>query len=250
MGVTKYGIARAIYDSSTQPIAKLGIPIGKGKVLNREEPVMPFSDFVSRKYLSRTSITMMKNVSMVSGQPSAGDAMSNGNNYNLSFPALPVLKTLETIGTAQFKKRSNFKSSTIITIPAQDRHWDRNSQLEHEKCKEAYMKIGKEYNVGIEICVSKTMDLTLQISGNRVNVERAKQKIITIDQTQIKTTTTPFPKEHRSTLLGKQGLNLKNIEKRTGARLQIPCMKNSADIIYITGTKDSTKKVVQNGWNE
>ncbi|XP_025407283.1 vigilin-like, partial [Sipha flava] len=133
----------------------------------------------------------------------------------------------------------------IITIPAQNRHWDRNSQLEHEKCKAAYMKIGKECNVGIEICVSKTMDLTLQISGNRVNVERAKQKIITFEQTQIKTTTTPFPKEHRSTLLGKQGLNLKNIEKRTGARLQIPCMKNSADIIYITGTKDSTKKVVQ-----
>jgi rRNA processing protein Krr1/Pno1 len=62
---------------------------------------------------------------------------------------------------------------------------------------------------------------------------------------QTKTTTTPFPKEHRSMLLGKQGLNLKNIEKRTGARVQIPCMKNSADIIYITGTKDSTKKVVQ-----
>jgi hypothetical protein len=42
--------------------------------------------------------------------------------------------------------------------------------------------------------------------------------------------------------LDKQGLNLKSIEKRTGARVQIPCMKNSSDIIYITGTKDSTKK--------
>jgi hypothetical protein len=45
--------------------------------------------------------------------------------------------------------------------------------------------------------------------------------------------------------LGKEGQNLKNIEKRTGARVQIPCMKNPSDIIYITGTKDSTKKVVQ-----
>ncbi|XP_025409088.1 vigilin-like [Sipha flava] len=191
---------------------------------------------------------MMKNESMVSSQPSSGDVKNNGNSYNLVFPALPVPKTSNTIGTVPFKKRSNVKSSTvneIITIPAQDRNWDRNSQLEHEKCKEAYIKIGKEYNVGIEICISKTMDLTLLISGSKVNVERAKQKIITIDQTQIKTTTTPFPKEHRSTLLGKQGLNLKNIEKRTGARVQIPCVKNSADIIYIIGTKDSTKKVVQ-----
>ncbi|XP_025416174.1 vigilin-like [Sipha flava] len=191
---------------------------------------------------------MMKNVSMVSGQPSSGDAMNNGNSYDLVFPALPVSKTSNTIGTVPFKKRSNVKSSTvneIITIPAQDRYWERNSQLEQEKCKEVYKKIGKECNVGLEIYISKTMDLTLLISGNRVNIERAKQKIITSDQTQIKTTTTQFPKEHRSMLLGKQGLNLKNIEKRTGARVQIPRMKNSGNIIYITGTKDSTKKVVQ-----
>ncbi|XP_025406272.1 vigilin-like [Sipha flava] len=196
---------------------------------------------------------MMKNLSMVSGQPSSGDTKNNGNSYDLVFPALPVPKTSNTIGTVPFKKRSNVKSSTvneIITIPAQDRNWDRNSQLEQEKCKEVYIKIGKEYNVGMEIFISKTMDLTLLISGNRVNVERTKQKIIACDQTQIKTTTTQFPKEHRNKLLGKQGLNLKSIEKRTGACVQIPCMKNSSDIIYITGTKDSTKKVVQNGWNE
>ncbi|XP_025416560.1 vigilin-like [Sipha flava] len=200
------------------------------------------------QYLFSTTITMMKNVSMLSGQLSSRDAKNNGNSYDIVFPALPVSKTSNKIGTVPFKKQNNVKSSTvneIISIPAQDRNWDRNSQLEHEKFKKAYIKIGKEYNVGIEICISKTMDLTLLISGNRVNVERAKQKIIIIDQTQIKTTTIPFPKEHRSTLLGKQGLNLKNIEKRTGARVQIPCMKNSADIIYITGTKDSTKKVVQ-----
>jgi hypothetical protein len=59
---------------------------------------------------------MMNNISMVSGQPSAGDAMSNGNNYNLSFPTLPVLKTSQTIGTAQLKKRSNFKSSTVNEV--------------------------------------------------------------------------------------------------------------------------------------
>jgi hypothetical protein len=37
----------------------------------------------------------------------------------------------------------------------------------------------------MEICTSKTMDVTLLISGNRVNVKRAKQKIIASDQTQI-----------------------------------------------------------------
>ncbi|XP_025405776.1 vigilin-like [Sipha flava] len=182
------------------------------------------------------------------GQPSSGDVKNNDNSYDLLFPTLPVSKTSDTIGTVPFKKRSKVKSSTvneIIKIPAQDKNWDSNSQLEQNKRKKVYIKIGKEYNVGMEIFISKTMDLTLLISGNRVNVERAKQKIIACDQTQSKTTTTQFPKEHRNKLLGKQGLNLKSIEKRTGARIQIPCMKNSSDIIYITGTKDSTKKVVQ-----
>jgi hypothetical protein len=48
-----------------------------------------------------------------------------------------------------------------------------------------YIKIGKEHDVGMEIFTSKTMDLTLLISGNRVNVERAKQKIIASDQTRV-----------------------------------------------------------------
>jgi hypothetical protein len=37
----------------------------------------------------------------------------------------------------------------------------------------------------MEICISKTMDLTLLISGNRVNVKRAKQMIIECNQTQV-----------------------------------------------------------------
>jgi monomeric isocitrate dehydrogenase len=45
--------------------------------------------------------------------------------------------------------------------------------------------------------------------------------------------------------LGKQGLNLKIIEQRTGVRVQIPRIQNSSDIIYITGTRDYTTKVVQ-----
>jgi hypothetical protein len=59
---------------------------------------------------------MMKNDSMVPGQPSSGDAMNNGNSYDLVFPALPVSKTSNKIGTVPFKKRSNVKSSTVNEV--------------------------------------------------------------------------------------------------------------------------------------
>jgi hypothetical protein len=58
----------------------------------------------------------MKNVSMVSDQPSLEDVKNNGNSYDLIFPALPVSKTSNTIGTVPFKKRSNIKSSTVNEV--------------------------------------------------------------------------------------------------------------------------------------
>jgi hypothetical protein len=36
-----------------------------------------------------------------------------------------------------------------------------------------------------------------------------------------------------------------NKNHKIGVRVQIPYIKNCSDIIYITGTKDSTKKLVQ-----
>jgi hypothetical protein len=48
---------------------------------------------------------------------------------------------------------------------------------------------------------------------------------------QITTTTINFPKKHWCKLLGKQGVNLKSIEQRTGARVQVPCMQNTSDIM-------------------
>jgi hypothetical protein len=59
---------------------------------------------------------MMKNVSMVSGQPSSEDVKNNGNSYDLVFPALPVSKTSNTIGTVPVKKQSHVKSSTVNEV--------------------------------------------------------------------------------------------------------------------------------------
>jgi hypothetical protein len=59
---------------------------------------------------------MIKNMSMVSGQPSSGDNKNNGNSYDIVFPALSVSKTSNTIGTVPLKKRINVKYSTVNEV--------------------------------------------------------------------------------------------------------------------------------------
>lgn len=62
---------------------------------------------------------------------------------------------------------------------------DRYEKLEEEKFKQVYKKIAKETKVEIEISISKNMDLTFLISGNRVNVDQAKCRIIATFQNQV-----------------------------------------------------------------
>jgi hypothetical protein len=58
---------------------------------------------------------MMEIVSTVS-VPSSGGAKDNGNSYDIVFPALPVSRTYNTIGTVPFKKQSSIKSSTVTEV--------------------------------------------------------------------------------------------------------------------------------------
>lgn len=58
-------------------------------------------------------------------------------------------------------------------------------QVEEEKAKRIYRKIGIENGVEIEISKSKNMDLTFVVRGKRVNVDQAKRSIIACFQTQV-----------------------------------------------------------------
>lgn len=45
--------------------------------------------------------------------------------------------------------------------------------------------------------------------------------------------------------MGKQGTRRKEIELRTGARIQMPSIQDTSDIINVTGTRDAVEKAVQ-----
>lgn len=62
---------------------------------------------------------------------------------------------------------------------------------------------------------------------------------------QITSTIINVPKEHHYKLIGKQGAIRKDIELRTGARIQIPSFHNASEIVNITGSKYAVAKAVQ-----
>jgi hypothetical protein len=45
--------------------------------------------------------------------------------------------------------------------------------------------------------------------------------------------------------MGKSGAVRKDIEIRTGARIYIPSIKNTSEIINVTGTRNSTAKAIK-----
>lgn len=59
------------------------------------------------------------------------------------------------------------------------------------------------------------------------------------------TSAVSVPKEHHCQVMGKQGTRRKEIEQRTGARIQMPSIQDTSDIINITGTRDAVEKAVQ-----
>ncbi|XP_025416167.1 vigilin-like [Sipha flava] len=89
------------------------------------------------------------------------------------------------------------------------------------------------------------MESTFLVRGKRVNVDQAKLKIIAFFQTQNITRTINIAKEHHGKLMGKKGAFRKDIELRTGARIHIPSIKNTSEIINVTGTRNSTAKAIK-----
>lgn len=51
-----------------------------------------------------------------------------------------------------------------------------------------------------------------------------------------------IPKEHYRWILGKQGQKLKELEKVTATKINVPSISDNSEIITITGTKEGIEK--------
>lgn len=51
-----------------------------------------------------------------------------------------------------------------------------------------------------------------------------------------------IPKDHHRWILGKQGQRLKDLEKTTATKINVPPVQDQSDTITITGTKEGIEK--------
>lgn len=207
--------------------------------------------------LQQQDIPKLKSERSVSNNTGQEDGGNTGNSYDLVFPALPDSKIMgpKSIGVngqcassnAPSKGWSKVRVSTInqvFTISVQDRKSDNSEKFGEGESKRICSQITRETGAEIEISTSKNMNLTFLVRGKEADVVEAKRRIIASFQTQA-TSAVPVPKEHHCQVMGKQGTRRKEIEQRTGARIQMPSIQDTSDIINVTGTRDAVEKAVQ-----
>lgn len=101
--------------------------------------------------------------------------------------------------------------------------------------------IMKDTGAHIEISSGKDQSLTFLVTGRTSEVLDARRKILIHYQTQASKQIN-IPKEHHRWILGKKGERLREIEKQTATKINVPNISEESDIITISGTKNGIEK--------
>lgn len=101
--------------------------------------------------------------------------------------------------------------------------------------------IMKDTGAHIEISSGKDQSLTFLVTGRNSEVLDARRKILVHYQTQASKQIS-IPREHHRMILGKKGERLRDIEKITATKINVPNIATESEVITITGTKEGIEK--------
>lgn len=105
-------------------------------------------------------------------------------------------------------------------------------------------QISKETGAQIEIASGKNQSLTFLIKGKQSELLDARRKLLIHFSTQANKQLT-IPKEHHRVILGKRGERLRELERITATRINIPTQNDESDVISISGPKEGIEKAEQ-----
>ncbi|KAL2733690.1 vigilin isoform X1 [Vespula squamosa] len=165
--------------------------------------------------------------------------------YDETFPVLP--ESASSIGRFNsFSLNNNMQLgritiTQIFRVPGEERKFDHSDKFGERESIRTCKAIMKETDTIIEIATSKDQSLTFLITGKQSQVLEAKRRILTTFQTQASKQINIL-KDHHRWILGKQGQRLKDLEKTTATKINVPGVQDQSDIITITGTKDGIEK--------
>lgn len=171
-------------------------------------------------------------------------------SYDTLFPALPdsapgTLGAGGAAGGAGGLGRKTIRiEGTVVTqvfrVPYEERRIDSDKFGEGESIRTC-QTIMKDSGAHIEISSAKDKSLTFLVSGKPNDVLEARRKILVHYQTQASKQIN-IPKEHHRWILGKKGDNLREIEKQTATKINVPNIAEDSDVITISGTKEGIEK--------
>lgn len=128
----------------------------------------------------------------------------------------------------------------VFTVPYEERKLDSEKFGEGESWRTC-QNIMKDTGAHIEISSGKDKSLTFLVTGKNNEVLEARRKILIHFQTQASKTVI-IPKEHHRWILGKKGDRLKELERSTATKINVPNIGEESDNITISGTKEGIEK--------
>lgn len=195
----------------------------------------------------------------LAGGSRLGDESDASNNnalifsYDEVFPALPDSgmnqHQINNANNSQIGQRNNKMRVTstnvtqIVKVKAEERKYDENDSFGEKESVRTCKTITKDTNAIIEMTISKDQSLTFLIVGKPDNVVEARRKILAYFQTQASKNIT-IPKEYHKLVLGKLGQRLRDLEKETGTKINVPSMNDPSETITVTGTKEGIEQAI------
>ncbi|XP_043645703.1 vigilin [Drosophila teissieri] len=210
-----------------QPIALIN---GQEQVANEQQPSSPTS------VATPTSTTS-------GGTGNATPAFS----YDDLFPALPANTSAQSQSGASGSTLARVTSSQkthIVHVPCKERKSTESEKFGEGESKRICQQITKETGAQIEIVSSKNQSLTFLIKGKQSELLDARRKILMGFSTQASRQVT-VPREHFRVILGKGGQRLRELERVTATRINIPSQGDESEFITIAGTKEGIAQAEQ-----
>ncbi|XP_035908442.1 vigilin [Anopheles stephensi] len=164
--------------------------------------------------------------------------------YDDLFPALPESEPPRFNSTLSPSTQNMRVGSSIVTqvfiVASGERKYDSDKFGEGESLRTC-QSIMKETNAHIEISSGKDQSLTFLVTGKVHEVVEARRKILVHFQTQASKTIN-IPRDHHRWILGKRGDRLRELERTTATKINVPRINDESDAITILGTKDGIEK--------
>uniref|UniRef100_A0A2M3ZYI5 Putative vigilin n=1 Tax=Anopheles triannulatus TaxID=58253 RepID=A0A2M3ZYI5_9DIPT len=173
-----------------------------------------------------------------------GGAVASTPCYDDLFPALPESEPPRFNNTLSPATQNMRVGSSIVTqvfiVPSGERKYDSDKFGEGESLRTC-QTIMKETHAHIEISSGKDQSLTFLVTGKLNEVLEARRKILVHFQTQASKTIS-IPREHHRWILGKKGDRLRELERSTSTKINVPRISEDSDAITILGTKEGIEK--------